>query len=49
MISAVPCLNSDCLHHKDGLCTLETPTSAAKDLMHNNKDCVYFNCKNQPK
>ncbi|MGN0178346.1 MAG: hypothetical protein ACI4DY_02735 [Monoglobaceae bacterium] len=49
MISAVPCPNSDCIYQKDGLCTLETPTSAAQDLTPNNKDCVYFSRKNHPK
>ena len=41
MLSIVPCLESECVYQKEGICTLDTvKTSCNKDI--ENHDCVYF-------
>ena len=48
----VPCIETECIYHNDGICTLDTAkTSCNKDIEHH--DCVYyqkaenFNLENQ--
>ena len=41
MLSNVPCIETECIYHNDGICTLDTvKTSCNKDIEHH--DCVYY-------